>query len=165
LKKFQRETSFLLSRIGLIFTASFAAAFVGTLVWVNGRGAWFVMRFARLPEFAPSISLAYTLWLAAYGLMGASIVIICLTLREGGRRSFREILLQLAAYLFSLLWHPFFYSAHFLVLSFVVLLGAAAANVLFFIFICRRSLWLSLSSVIVFLIQMYFMVFTLACFA
>ena len=140
------------------------SGFLGTLVWVNGRGAWFVMHFARLPSFAPSLSLAYTMWLVVYGLFGAAILHCFLMGGKWEKSVLTDAALLLSAYLLSLLWQPFFYSAHFLLLSTLTLTAAVALLVLFFLRMLRKSLWLTLTSVVILSVQIFFLVFTVHCF-
>ncbi len=164
MKKFREETAFLLRRMGWLMGAAFAFGFLGTLVWINGRGAWFVMRFADFPRFAPSLSLAYTLWLIAYGMLGASFLLSVLC---GVRRRERCLVnagLVLLSYLMSLLWHAFFYSAWFVVPALLALLCAAAAEVVFLLRMAVKSIWFLPFAMVILGIQLYFIVFTVACF-
>ncbi len=149
---------------GALVGAAFLGAFFGTLVWVNCRGAWFVMHFARLPTFAPSLTLAYTMWLICYGLMGGAVF---LCLKMGGRWGKCALIdagILLVSYFFSLVWQPLFYSAHFVLLSLLALIPAAGATVLFLIRVIRKSALLALAGGVILAIQGFFLVFTACCF-
>ncbi len=125
------------------------------------------MRFASLPSFAPSLSLSYTMWLIVYGIFGAALLH---SFRMGGRQGnwgkavFLDGGLLLCSYFLSLAWQPFFYSAHFLIVSFLTLLLAAAAMCAFLVRIVFRSLWLSVGGVLILGVQVFFIVLTAGCF-
>lgn len=146
---------------GALVGAAFLGAFFGTLVWVNCRGAWFVMHFARLPTFAPSLTLAYTMWLICYGLMGGAVF---LCLKNGAKCALIDAGILLGSYFFSLVWQPLFYSAHFLILSLLALIPAAGATVLFLIRVIRKSALLVLAGGVILAIQGFFLVFTVCSF-
>lgn len=146
---------------GIAGVSALLSCFFGTLVWVNCRGAWFVMRFAKLPSFAPSLSLSYTLWVVCYGFFGAAFY-LCLS--TGGKRVIADIGLILASYFLSLLWQPLFYSAHFLLLSLVILTAAFAISAAFLIRMIRRNRFASLGAGIIAVIQGFFIAVTVCCF-
>lgn len=150
--------------IGLIAGAAFIGAFAGTLLWINGRGAWFVMRYSHLPSFALSLSLTYILWLLAYGLLGAAVPLTVIMEKHHRRNCLPAVAILLISYVLVLLWYPLFYSAQFVLAALFVLFLAAAAIVVFFFKAIRKSLWLTMISIAVLLIQIYFICFTLSFF-
>ncbi len=164
MKKFREETSFFLRRFGWIIGVAFVFAFLGTLVWINGRGAWFMMHFGRLPAGMPSLSLAYTLWLMVYGLYGVSAALFFCTVVPRGFRSLTDFVLLLAAYLLSLLWQVLLYSAWLPLPAFLVLLVSIGAETVFLWRVRVRSRWLFGATVLILLAETFFALLTAVCF-
>lgn len=156
--------SILRQHIGFLVGTGFLSAFLGTLVWVNCRGAWFVMRFAKLPDFAPSLSLAYSMWVLVYGCLGGLLFLNFQMVRRWGGCVVLDGALLLGTYFLCLLWQPFFYSAHFLLLSFLTLLGAAGGMAVFLVRILRRSLFLFFCGLFCLAVQVFFLSVTVCCF-
>jgi len=163
-KSIREETAFLIQNVGGLFGAAFLSGFVGTLVWVNCRGAWFVMRFAKLPSFAPSLSLSYTSWLICYGIFGAAALYSMLISCKCRRSLLADSGILAASYFFSLLWQPLFYSAHFLFISLLALTAACGLSCVFFFRSIRVSLWLSAAGAFILGFQFFFVVLTVCCF-
>lgn len=150
--------------LGFFSGAAFLGGFFGTLVWINGRGAWFVMRFALLPSFMPSLSLAYTLWLFVYGLLGGAIFLCLRNGRKWGKGVLTDGALLLGSYFLCLLWQPFFYTAYFLFLSLLTLVGAASLITVFLVRMLRRSFLLVMLGGFILLVQCFFIALTVCCF-
>lgn len=161
MKQWKEETGLVVRFLGLILGAAFVFAFVGTLLWINGRGAWFVMRYSVLPSFACSLTWLYCLWLVVYGLLGGAVPFSVFLLRARRRSWIPPVALLLCAYVLSLLWVPLFYTAQFVAAALFALLFAALALVLFLLCACRTSFWLTAAGTVAFVVQIYVFCFTL----
>ncbi len=162
-KRFKEEFDCFSRFIGIVVACAFIGAFVGTLIWINGRGAWFVMRYSILPHFALSLSWTYILSLVAYGILGA-LMPLCILLfgRRGEGRVFLLIGTVLASYVLLLLWYPLFYSAQFVLVSLFALILSAGANCASFFLGFRRALLPTVANIALFALQLYFICFTLS---
>jgi len=157
---YRRETAFLLRHMGLITGCAFISAMLGTMMWINGRGVWFVMHCTRLPECALPLSVLYCLWLAVYGISGA-VFPLALLIETRIKSCLPPAVITLGiSYVLALLWFPLFFSAQFVFPSLCILILSLCAISITIFKSFTKSLWLTTGCVVICCVELYFMIFT-----
>ena len=159
----RREIQFIGQHIAVVAAAAFLCALGGIFLWINGGSSWYVIRTSG--GTSPRMSIIFTVWVIAYALCGAAIAMIWLVYRTGKRAFCASIpwfSLAVMSYLFMLVWYAVFFCTRLVVFAAIVLIISCISDVLLFLFMRKTLLIFSVITVILFMIQAYFVWFTFA---
>lgn len=156
----KREIKFLGEHIAVIILGAFLAAAGGVILWINGGSTWF---YIRTSCSGGTLGIIFSVWVLTYGLSGAGMAVMWLTYRCG-KRDFCKTLplfcVNVLSYLFMLVWYALFFCTRLGIFAGVMLILSCLFDAVIFISMRKSFFIFQLVTVIVFLIKLYFVIFT-----
>lgn len=153
--------------LSVILLAAFLCAIGGVMLWISGGSTWYILRGANDPWITLSLSGVFIVWLLTYGLVGVLLALVWLAGRSRictVSVSLRAFALIIASYLLMLLWYAIFFCTRLVIFS-VILLLLSIIILAFVLLLTRRFLRIiSALTVIIELVQIYFIWFSFAVF-
>ena len=156
----KRELEFLGDHIALVILAAFLASVGGVLLWINGGSSWYFIRYGAS---GVPLGVIFSVWCITYALAGASAALIWLVYSDG-RCGYKKALplfsVAALSYLFMLVWYAVFFCTRLNVFAAVILILSCVADIFLFVSMRRTMLTFEAATVVVFVVQTYFVYFS-----
>ena len=149
--------------IPLLLFSAFLCCIGGILMWVSGGSTWYAIRSAFDPWMTLSLSGIFIVWLLCYGLVGILLGLIWISCKARACNSglcLKSFALVMAVYLLMLSWYAVFFCTRLLLFAVVLLTISIILCFIVFVTMRKTLLLISAVTVIIEIIQIYFVWFS-----